>query len=144
MHLPVSSCAQNVKRLLLLQLDNLHVAASPATCEQPFCDQGACDLQDAKAFMVAWKGGRQVADVPCTKLNLPPGSWLGLTTAAALAAALLFARTHTKALEDYFNEVGPESAVPINGLIQCLWRVRYSVVKNYVKEGFLVTDTFRN
>ena len=38
--------------------------------------------------MVAWKGGRQVADVPRIKLNLPPGSWLGLTTAAGLAAAL--------------------------------------------------------
>ena len=49
---------------------------------------GACAVQDAKAFMVAWKGGRQVADVPRIKLNLPPGSWLGLTTAAGLAAAL--------------------------------------------------------
>ena len=38
--------------------------------------------------MVAWKGGRQVADVPRIKLNLLPGSWLGLTTAAGLAAAL--------------------------------------------------------
>ena len=76
--------------------------------------------------MVAWKGGRQVADVPCTKLNLPPGSWLGLTTAAGLAAALLFARTHTRALEDYFNEVDPQSAIPINVLLQCLWWVFYS------------------
>ena len=48
--------------------------------------------QDAKAFMVAWRGGRQVAEVPRTKLNLPPGRWLGLTTAAGLAGALYFAR----------------------------------------------------
>ena len=64
-----------------------------------------CTVQDAKAFMVAWKGGRQVADVPRIKLNLPPGSWLGLTTAAGLAVALWFARTHTKPLEEFFNEV---------------------------------------
>ena len=69
--------------------------------------------------MVAWNGGRQVADVPRTKLNLPPGSWLGLTTAAGLAAALLFARTHTGALEDFFNEVGPLSTIPIHGISHC-------------------------
>ena len=65
--------------------------------------------------MVAWKGGRQVADVPCTKLNLPPWNWLGLTTAAGLAAAMWFARTHTVALEGFFNEVITSSASQGNG-----------------------------
>ena len=61
--------------------------------------------QDAKAFMVAWRGGRQVAEVPRTKLNLPPGRWLGLTTAAGLAGALYFARTHTTPLNLFIGQV---------------------------------------
>ena len=71
--------------------------------------------------MVAWNGGRQVAEVPRTKLNLPPGSWLGLNTAARLAAALLLARTHTGALEDFFLEVGPLSTIPVDGMVKCMW-----------------------
>lgn len=57
--------------------------------------------------MVAWKGGRHVADVPCTRLNLPPGRWLGLTTAAGLARALWFVRWQAKLLEALLNEVPP-------------------------------------
>lgn len=68
--------------------------------------------------MVAWKGGRQAAEVPRDKLNLAPGSWLGLTTAAGLAAVLWFARSHTKPLEGFFNEVPACSAAA--GMVQCV------------------------